>query len=196
MPDRLEAAASGRARCRACAVKIDKGALRFGEELPNSYGEGEAQSVYWFHPRCAAQRRPEKFLPLAQAGGAAALADVDALIAEAELGAAHPRLQRIAGGERSASGRALCRHCKQLIGAQMWRLRLSIFAASGFFEPLGFIHATCSLGYFGVSASIGERVQQASPDLDVAALDEIRAAALVVSPEAPPSPDAPVSGAE
>jgi hypothetical protein len=94
----------------------------------------------------------------------------ESLIAEAEEGLANPRLPRIAGAERSASGRAHCRHCKELIPAGTWRIRLSTFADSGFFDPLGFIHAGCAEGYFGVAA-VAERVRRAAPDLDATALE-------------------------
>src|SRR5258708_6204949 len=39
MPSVIEAASSGRAKCRVCGQAILKGQLRFGEALPNAYGE-------------------------------------------------------------------------------------------------------------------------------------------------------------
>jgi hypothetical protein len=172
MPDRLEPAASGRARCRACGSPIEKGALRFGEELPNAYGEGDAASVYWFHPRCAAHRRPEKLARRLREGeGGGAPPDRESLLADADLGVAHPRLCRLAGGERAPSGRARCRLCRELIPSGAWRLRLTDFADSGFFEPLGFIHASCGPAYFGVPAeALAERLRIASPDIGAADL--------------------------
>ncbi|HMJ16345.1 MAG TPA: PARP-type zinc finger-containing protein, partial [Polyangiaceae bacterium] len=62
MPDALETATSGRAKCRGCGRAIAKGELRFGEALPSAYREGE--SVFWFHVYCAACMRPEKVLAL------------------------------------------------------------------------------------------------------------------------------------
>jgi hypothetical protein len=181
MADRLEAAASGRAQCRACGAKIEKGALRFGEELPNSYGDG-GMSVYWFHPRCAAHRRPEKLAALLRSSeaAAAALPDADQLLSEADVGVAHPNLARIAGGERAPTGRARCRHCNEPIAGGTWRIRLSSFADSGFFDPLGFIHAACARAYLAVSelGPVGEHIRQATPELDAAAVDEILASAL------------------
>lgn len=179
MADRLEPAASGRARCRACGRAIEKGALRFGEELPNPRGEGDAMSVFWFHLRCAAHRRPEKVVALLR--GAEPVTpppEREPLLAEADLGVAHPKLARIAGAEKASSGRARCRHCQELIALGEWRMKLSEFADTGFFEAQGFVHARCLQSYLGVSdppvlASVRERLAEASPDLDAAALDAI-----------------------
>ena len=182
-PDRLEIATSGRARCRACGVKIERGVLRFGEVLPGPYGEGEGEGtgVFWFHPRCAAHRRPEKFLVvIREAEAAATLADRDGLLAAAEEGILHERLPRVAGAERSASGRARCRHCKEGIPMGAWRIRLSSFADTGFFDPLGFLHVGCATAYFGTGA-LHDRLRQASPDLDAEALAELSSLEFLVS---------------
>jgi Poly(ADP-ribose) polymerase and DNA-Ligase Zn-finger region len=172
--DRLEVAPTGRAKCRACEQKIDKGALRFGEVLASGYGEGDGASTFWFHPRCAAQRRPEKFAALLRQPGnstAETIPDREALLAEADLGLAHPRLARVAGAERSPSGRAHCRHCRELIPQGGWRIRLSSFGETGFFDPLGFLHAGCATAYFGTNA-LEARLRVASPGLDEATLAE------------------------
>jgi hypothetical protein len=173
MGDRLETAPTGRARCRACGTSIDKGALRFGEEVANAYGEDQATSVYWFHPPCAALRRPEKLLPLARDGeAAAALPDRDTLIGDAQRGAAHPRLARLDGVERAASGRARCRQCREPIPNGAWRFRLSEFADTGFFEPLGFIHTGCAPAYFE-TPDFAEQVRRVARELDEAALAQV-----------------------
>jgi hypothetical protein len=191
MPDKLELAPSGRARCRGCGAKIDKDAVRFGEVLPRPSGDDDATSVFWFHPRCAAHRRPEKFVrllrpeageaePAVDAAALPELPDRDRLLAEADVAILHPRLARIAGVERASSGRARCRHCKEVIALDDWRIRLASFADTGFPEPLGFIHAGCGLAYFetpdGVAAdpaTILEHVRQACPDLAAVELDAI-----------------------
>ena len=187
MPDRLEPAASGRARCRACNGKIDKGTLRFGEELAGAYGEGGEPSVFWFHPLCAAQRRAEKVLPLLREHPQAVeLPDREELLATAEEGVSHPRLERLAGAERAASGRARCRQCQELIAAGAWRLRLSTFGESGFFDPLGFIHVGCAPAYLELPElkpeQLRPRLQQATPELDATALEEIAAAVVAPTP--------------
>jgi hypothetical protein len=43
MPDRIELATSGRARCRACRRAIAKGVERYAEAVPNPAAEGESQ---------------------------------------------------------------------------------------------------------------------------------------------------------
>ena len=41
MPHVFEPAATGRSKCRGCKQPLGKGELRFGEGLPNPFGEGE-----------------------------------------------------------------------------------------------------------------------------------------------------------
>jgi len=137
--DTIEPAASARAKCRACGHPIDKGMLRFGERVPNPYGEGEA--TYWFHVPCAAERRPERFVALfaQEPSVPGAPSDWLALLALAQEGVAHHRLPRIAGLERAKSGRARCRQCRQSIAQDDWRIVLSIWE-EGRFAPMGFVH--------------------------------------------------------
>jgi hypothetical protein len=177
-PDRLEPAASGRARCRACGAAIAKGELRFGEVLAAGYGEDGGTSVFWFHLRCAAHRRPDKLaVLLREHPDAGNVPDRERLLAEADEGVAHPRLARVAGAERASSGRARCRQCTELIPEGGWRIRLSSFGETGFFDPLGFVHAGCAVAYLETDLALGERLRQASPELDAAALAELGQAA-------------------
>jgi hypothetical protein len=148
MSNVVDVAASGRSKCRACDRAIDKGELRFGERLPNPFGEGEA--TYWFHPRCAAYRRSEPFLAL-DLTELAKLADPAELLERARLGVAHHRLQRLAGEERAKSGRAKCRHCKNAIAGGEQRIILTIWEEARF-SPMGFIHKSCANDYFGTDA--------------------------------------------
>src|SRR4051812_3636082 len=108
----IERATTGRAKCRACGQAIAKGQERFGEALPNSYGEGEA--LFWFHLRCAACSRPESLEPVLDQSQALP-EEREALAALVRDGIAEPRLCRIAKAERASSGRARCRHCRELI---------------------------------------------------------------------------------
>jgi hypothetical protein len=140
----FEPAASGRAKCRGCAQPIERASLRFGERLPNPFAEGEM--TVWFHPRCAAYKRPEPFLE-ALGATSAEVPERDALERMARASLAHRRLPRINGAERSPSGQAACRSCRKPIARGEWRIRL-VFYEDGRFEPGGFVHLECRQAYF------------------------------------------------
>jgi len=185
MPDVIEPAASGRAKCRACGQVIEKGALRFGERLPSPMGEGE--TTYWLHLGGAALRRPEPFLVVLSTSEAE-IADREALQALAEVGAAHRRLPRLARAERDPSGRAHCRLCRTLIEKQTGRLSLGIWE-EGRFNPAGSVHAACAPGYFEHDgrADLVHRAHLTTPALTPADLADL-ALALAEPPPAPPAP--------
>jgi ribosomal protein L37AE/L43A len=158
MPHVFEVAPTGRAKCRGCGQTIDKGALRFGEHVPNQYGEGEA--TLWFHPRCAAFKRPEPLLESL----AAAPEDRDELERIARASALHKRVPRVDGAERASSGQAACRHCREKIERGAWRIRLTIYD-EGRFAAAGFIHMSCRPAYFE-DHDVREAMLHFSPKLD------------------------------
>lgn len=185
VPDVIQRASSGRAKCRGCTQAIAKGELRFGESLPNAYAEGEA--LYWFHLYCAAAMRPEKFLPALEQS-AEPVEQREELRRTAELGVAHPRLPRLLRAERAPSGRAHCRSCRELIEKGEWRLSLQMFEETRF-APIGSIHIGCSEAYFGTRELL-DRIQRLTPGLgedDVRSLVEGLA---TQRPAPPPSDDA------
>lgn len=166
----LEPAASGRSRCRACAGLIGRGELRFGERLGNLFGEGEA--TLWFHPACAAYRRPQAFLEVL--GPQSGLENRAALEQAANLGVTHHRLPRIDGAERAASGRASCRNCREAIVRDSWRIRLVYFEGVRF-TPGGYLHLECRLPYFGVD-DVLERLLHFSRALSIDEREQLRGA--------------------
>jgi hypothetical protein len=166
--DLIQIAATGRSKCRGCGAAIAKGELRFGEALPNAYGEGEA--MYWFHLPCAAAMRPEKFLP-ALAASSETVKGAEDLRSVAQRGIAHPRLSRLVRAERAPSGRAHCRLCRELIEKGEWRLALQMFE-DGRFAPIGSIHLQCAEAYLG-TADISERLAGEKSELSPADLEEI-----------------------
>jgi hypothetical protein len=167
VPHVIEPASSARAKCRGCNRPIAKDELRFGERLPNAFGEGEM--TLWFHLPCAAYTRPEPFLETI--AGEDVVAAAAALKSSAELGIAHRRLPRVHGAERATTGRARCRHCKEPIDKGEWRIPL-VFFEEYRFEPSGFIHAGCALPYFGTT-DIVDRVRHFAPALTAAELDDL-----------------------
>src|SRR6476661_7018853 len=129
----FEAAPTGRGKCE----------IRFGERLPNPFAEGEM--TLWFHPMCAAYKRPEPMLE-ALAGSTGEVADREKLELAAKRSLAHRRRERIDGAER-AKGQATCRHCREPIPKGDWRIRLTFFD-EGQFSGGGFIHLSCIKPYF------------------------------------------------
>lgn len=148
----FERAKTGRAKCRACGEALQKGQVRCGEHASNPFGDGRV--TYWFHPRCAAERRPDTFL----AAWTASDSELDVsdderpnqlLLRElAEFGKQHPRAARLANIEVSPSGRARCRCCRELIAKGETRIDLSIFQ-DGRFDPMGYLHPACLTDYVG-----------------------------------------------
>lgn len=168
----FELASTGRAKCRGCKEALAKGELRFGERLPNPFGEGEV--THWFHPLCAAYKRPEAVLAaLAEATGE--VPDREALERAANAHVAQPRLARIDGAERAPSGQARCRQCKEPIERDAWRIRL-VFHEEGNFAPGGFIHLACRAAYFEDAGDIAAPLLRFSPALSPAEREALLAA--------------------
>lgn len=161
MSHAFEPAATNRSKCRGCKQGLAKGELRFGESLPNQFGEGEV--THWFHPMCAAYKRPE---PLLQALESAPSPppDREALERVARASLAQPRLARIDGAERAPTSQARCRQCREPIEKGTWRIRL-VFHEEGVFSPGGFVHLACREAYFG-TGDIIDQVSHFSPALD------------------------------
>ena len=173
----IEHAASGRAKCRGCGGKIDKGELRFGEKEPNAFGEGDM--TLWFHLPCAAYKRPEPFLEML--GGIQAeeistdeISNAHGLKQAAEFGIAHRRVPRLDTVDRAPTGRARCRSCRKPIAKDDWRIGL-VFFEEYRFQPSGFIHAACAREYFG-TIDLLDRILHFNPALVPEELDAIETA--------------------
>jgi hypothetical protein len=178
----IEAAPTGRAKCRGCGGKIDSGALRFGERLPNPFAEGE--TTHWYHLDCGAFKRPEPFLEALDAR-TEPTDDAERLRAEAQRGVAQRRLPRINGAERASSGRAQCRSCRNAIEKGSWRISL-VFWEEGRFAPSGFVHPACSQAYFE-TADVLSRVRRFSPKLTEEELGELERELQAPPPAASPA---------
>lgn len=150
----FELAPTGRSKCRGCGQAIAKAELRFGEKLPNPFAEGEM--VHWFHPECAAYKRPEALLQ-ALPDAPVEVPGREALERAARGSGAHKRLPRIDGAERAPSGQARCRQCHEAIEKGAWRIRL-VFYEEGTFNPSGFIHLGCREAYFETADDILDHV--------------------------------------
>ncbi len=166
----FEPASSGRSKCRGCGRPIQRGELRFGERLPNPFAE-EGEMTLWFHPACAAYKRPEPLLQVL-AETSASVPDREELERTARASLAHRRLPRIDGAERAPTGQARCRSCREPIARGAWRVRL-VFYEEGRFAPGGFVHLDCRKAYFETD-DVLEQVLHFSPDLSDSERAELR----------------------
>jgi hypothetical protein len=123
---------------------IARAEIRFGECLPNLFGEGEM--TLWFHLLCAAYKRPQPFLE-AIGEQSASVPDREALERAAHSSLAFRRNVRIDGAERSPTGQARCRSCREPIARGSWRIRIVYFEQSRFY-PGGFLPMACRTAYF------------------------------------------------
>jgi len=188
MPHIFEVAPTGRAKCRGCGATIAKGELRFGERLPNPYGEGEM--TQWFHPGCAAFKRAESLLE-ALPEAPADLHDKEGLEGRARATLEHRRLERVDGAERSPTGQAKCRCCRERIERGAWRIRL-VFYEAGRFSPAGFVHLTCHRAYFEDHDAL-DRIEHFSPGLEETDRKELEEAYRTAPPFERPEEGAPTS---
>jgi hypothetical protein len=173
MPHILEPAKTGRAKCRGCGQPIAAGLMRFGERVPNPFADEEGgETTHWMHVPCAAYMRPDPFLQLL-AETSPTIEHRDALERDARLGLTYRRLSRATTVARAPSGRAVCRHCKETILKDAWRIAL-MYYEEGRFAPSGFIHLTCAAPYLETTDLIG-RLKHFSPELKDADWVEVRA---------------------
>jgi hypothetical protein len=118
-------------------------------------------------------KRPDVFLDtVSEPEFRKVVPDVKDLRRTAEEGITYRRLPRVDGAERSPSGRAACRSCKELIEKDVWRIKL-VFYEEGMFNPAGYIHAACSKDYLETN-DVVDRIANFSSELDERDLSEIR----------------------
>jgi hypothetical protein len=137
----VEVAPSGRGMCGHCKQGIAEGALRFGFKLDGS--------VAWFHLQpCAASVYPEK-VEYALERSNVMVPDRKGL--EAAIEAARPaaRRARLRPVDRAPTGRATCRHCKQLVAKGTLRANWLLYDDTS----TGALHVACVNGYVGSDAS-------------------------------------------
>jgi hypothetical protein len=117
----IEAARSGRAKCKSCRKAIPKDGLRLGVLVEGPYGVGHM----WYHLTCAAKRLFDKVesayeieawtlakVPL-EASDVPPLAELETLREEAEKKKVEKK--ELPYTELAPSGRAKCKHCDELI---------------------------------------------------------------------------------
>ena len=174
MANVIEESKSSRATCRTCREKIEKGVLRFGEETPNQFNEGEV-SYFWHHLTCAAGKKPA-LVREALAAFSGTVPDRPAL--EALLANAKPKA---ASGDRpfpfadhAATGRSKCMQCDEAIEKGALRVAIEREVDTGTFvrKGPGYLHAACAKEHTG-EAELLAHVKKNSPELTAQDVEEL-----------------------
>ena len=150
MDNVIEVAKSGRATCRTCRKKIDKGALRFGEATENAFDPDGGMSLRWHHLECAAKQLPGKVEPALGAydGDIANRAELDKLL---EAGKKSGGAKAFPYAERAPTGRSRCIECDQPIEKGTWRVAVEREIDTGSFvrAGAGYLHPACVEAHAG-----------------------------------------------
>ncbi|MBX3468722.1 MAG: hypothetical protein KF878_17765 [Planctomycetes bacterium] len=175
MPHTIEEAKSGRAACRTCKEKIEKGVLRFGEEVPNQFAEGP--SYQWHHLACAAKKKPAQ---LEQALGAFA-GDVPDRAALEQAIAEHKgkaRATTLPYAEKAPTGHSRCMVCEEPIAKGELRVAVEREVDTGSFvsRGAGYLHPACAKEHAEADPDLLEKVRQNSVSLAPADLEAVAAA--------------------
>jgi hypothetical protein len=160
MSDTIEAAPTGRASCRRCREKIEKGELRFGERIPSAYGEGE--QTLWYHLRCAAERLPAK-LEVALAAHDGDVPGREELFTVIEGGKQNEKLAAVQKVDHAPTARAHCQHCHEAI--PKGELRVGVDRdQEGMMPTISYLHVRCAPAYLG-EAGLKDKLLRAGHDL-------------------------------
>lgn len=155
MADVIEQASTGRASCRFCKEKIGKGELRFGERVPNAFGEGE--QTLWYHLRCGAERQPAKLKPVLDefTGELPDRSELDAIVAS---GLENPKLSMVQRVDHAPTGRAKCQQCHEAIAKD--ELRVGIDRdVEGQMPAVSYLHVRCAPAYLD-APGLGEKLKR------------------------------------
>ncbi len=165
----IEAAKSGRAKCRKCKQPIAKGELRLGHEFESQFGE----STYWYHLACAAEAKPVELQEAmdSYAGDLPDRADLEKALESAKK-SAKPTVFPYA--ERAPSGRSGCISCGDKIAKEDLRVAVEEEIDTGSFVTKGarYLHAKCAKDYIG-DENLLELLKKHSTSLDDKDLDEL-----------------------
>lgn len=173
----IEVAKSGRAGCKTCRAKIEKGELRFGEEVPSMFAAGES-SYMWHHLGCAAKKKPHVVSEAlaAFAGEVPDRAALEATLAEA-MKKVKPKPSAYPYAERAATGRSRCQVCEQAIdkGALRMAIEREVETGAMVTRSASYLHPRCAKEHTG-DEGLWDKLVANSIGLAPADLDELKAA--------------------
>ena len=188
MAHMVELAKSGRARCRACSEGIQKGEVRFGEEVQNAFSESGGTTFHWHHLRCAAKKKPWQLREALRAftGEVPDREEVERIIDENE---AKQKPSTFPYAEHAPTGRSHCGECHDTIEKGALRIatpREQDGPAPMMMPPTPrYYHVQCARAVLpGDPENVAGQVRQNSRGLSAADLDEILAALRAGTPRA------------
>gem|GEM_PF-1665226 len=126
----IEPAKSGRARCRKCREKIEKGELRLGVEVE---GYSDDPAWQWYHLTCAAEKVPAELNAALEAWDGEEIEGAEALKASIAKNKKKQKASVFPYAERAPSARSTCIMCSEkapvtsipAASAPMAKLRIS-----------------------------------------------------------------------
>jgi hypothetical protein len=175
MANVIEESKSNRATCRTCREKIEKGALRFGEESPNAFNP-DAPSYLWHHLLCAAQKKPAAVKPVlaTYTGEVPNRAEIETALSSSKMSAKEQGAYPYA--ERAPTGRSNCQQCQQPIekGALRVAIERDVDRGGQMTKGAGYLHVGCAIAHTNDPA-LFEKVKANSTGLGEADLSELHA---------------------
>jgi ferredoxin len=146
MPHVIETAKTGRSGCRTCGHKIEKGLVRFGEEVANAFDPDGGTTHHWHHLLCAAQKRPHAVNEVLAAGPTPEGVDRVALDAALAQGLATAR-PPFPFAEHASTGRSRCQGCRTAI--EKGELRVAVPRPSDMMpnEAAAYVHVRCAAAH-------------------------------------------------
>ncbi len=177
MANIIEESKSNRATCRSCRQKIEKGVLRYGEEMPNAFDpEGAAASYAWHHLLCAAKKKPSdvKAALAAFSGEVPNRDEVEKVLSEAKETTKPP----FPYAERAPSGRSKCLVCGEAIDKDDLRVAIEREVDTGSFtaKSAGYLHAACAPQHESAQEELFPKLKANSRGLAEADLSELEQA--------------------
>ncbi len=177
MANIIEESKSSRATCRSCRQKIEKSALRFGEETPNAFDPEGGPAYAWHHLLCAAKKKPTevKAALAAFTGTVPNREEVDAALASAKETTKPP----FPYAERAPTGRSKCLVCEEGIEKGDLRVAIEREVDTGSFtaKSAGYLHATCAAQHdFGEEQDLFGKLKANSRGLAEPDLNELEQA--------------------
>lgn len=143
---RIETSPSGRAQCRGCKKKIEKGDLRFAESyvIPGTDQEGQR----YFHLICAAAKLGAQLHEAMTAfeGEIPNKTEIEEAIKKAPAKKGGPPKGKFPAADRAPTGRARCIQCSEAIDKGSFRVAIEREIDTGTFvtKGAGYMHPKCA----------------------------------------------------